>query len=201
MDEAEEESWEVPSLEVTDPELRQLLGLFDVPAFARRGQDVEYSLSLLSARCERERASMLGMVHLRLRQWASAVAGPGEWTSAFAEPIDALWTLTGADPPTWSHQAAPRRNQRETARNLVASLTRFNRRWFEFMTHLDLDFVNKSIDQYNTYYLLEKECYLGSARLAARHYEPRPRVSREILLSRHPLLPVPCVITAARSLF
>jgi hypothetical protein len=186
MDETEE----APSFETTDTEMRQLLGLFDVPAFARRGQDLEYGLSRLNARCARERAGMLEMVHLRLRQWSSTVTGPGDWSSAFAAPIDALWTLTGADPPAWSLRAAPLRHQRAAAHRLVASLNRFNRRWLKFISGLDLQVINHSIDQYNHYYLLEKECYLGSARLAARHFEPRTRVSPEGLLAAFPLLPV-----------
>jgi hypothetical protein len=187
MDEADD----TPSFETTDPELRQLLGLFDVPAFARRGLDVEYSLSRLHARCERERDSMLEMVRLRLRQWASAVTGPGDWTSIFAEPIDALWSLTGTENPIWSNQAAPLRRQQVIARNLIASLSRFNYRWLKFITEIDLTFVNQLVDDYNHYYLLEKECFLGSTRLAARHFVPRKRASRESLLADHPLLPVP----------
>ncbi len=40
------------------------------------------------------------------------------------------------------------------------------------------------IDQYNRYYVLEKECSLGSARLAARHFTPKPPLTREALLER-----------------
>jgi hypothetical protein len=189
MDEAEEG----PSFEVTDPEMRQLLGLFDVPAFARRGQDLEYSLKRLSARCERERESMLEMVYLRLRQWAGAVTGPSDWRAAFEAPIDALWALTDAEPPAWSEQPAPLRRQHAIARNLVSSLARFNRRWLKFITEIDLTFINNAIHQYNHYYLLEKECYLGSARLAARHFEPRMRLTRESLLNDYPVLPIPAL--------
>jgi hypothetical protein len=189
MDEAEE----APSVEITDPEMRQMLGMFDVPAFARRGQDLEYALRRLGDRCERERESMLEMVRLRLRQWSRVVTGPDDWRAAFSAPIDALWLLTGTDPPAWSDQEAPPRRQVAVARNLVASVNRFNRRWDKFITEINLDFINRSIDQYNHYYVLEKECCLGSARLAARHFVPRPLVSPENLLADYPLLPVPKV--------
>ena len=61
------------------PELRRMLGLFDVPAFARRGQDLEFHLGRLRDRCRHARDESLAMVRLRLRQWASACAGPGDW--------------------------------------------------------------------------------------------------------------------------
>ena len=32
-----------PRMMSVDPEIKELLGLFDLPAFARRGQDLEYS--------------------------------------------------------------------------------------------------------------------------------------------------------------
>jgi hypothetical protein len=178
-------------LGTVDPELRQLLGLFDAPAFARRGQDVEYALGRLHGRCCRERSAMLEMVRLRLRQWAGSVAGPDDWPSAFAAPIAALWPLAAADPPAWSDQPAPPRRRRAVARDLVASVQRFNRRWTRFLAELNLEPVNNLIDQYNRYYLLEKECCLGSSRLAARHFIRRAPLTRGDLLADYPTLPVP----------
>jgi hypothetical protein len=183
---------EIPPIEMTtDTEIRELLGLFDVPAFARRGQDLEYGLSRLHAYCLRQREAMLDMVRVRLRQWAAAVTGPHAWEGVFTAPIEPLWDLTGAEPPAWSDRDAPHRRRRTIARDLVASLDRFNRRWSRFITALDLQPINQSIDQYNHYYVLEKECCLGSPRLATRHFVPKPRVGPEGLLVEHPLLPVP----------
>jgi hypothetical protein len=189
MDDSEPE--EPGSVEVTDPELRQLFGLFDVPAFARRGQDLEYGLARLHARCRREREAMLDMVRLRLRQWSGAVTGPDAWPIVFDAPIDALWSLAGAEPPIWAVAQAPVRRLRAIARDLIASIARFNRRWTRFLHQLDLDTLNRMIEDYNRYYLIEKECYLGSARLAARHFQPRPKLTKEALWNDYPLLPVP----------
>ncbi|MBV8607897.1 MAG: hypothetical protein JO034_10615, partial [Singulisphaera sp.] len=50
---------------------------------------------------------------------------------------------------------------------------------------------NRRIDQYNRYYMLEKECCLGSARLAARHFVAREQLTHEGLLDQYPTLPVP----------
>jgi hypothetical protein len=178
----------VPAVEA---ELNELLGLFDAPAFARRGQELEHGLERLHARCARQREAMLELVRIRLRQWAGAVAGPGDWGSAFAAPIEGLWPLSGAEPPAWAGRRAPDRRRRAIARDLVASVERFNRRWTRFVAELDLSPFNRMIDQYNHYYLLEKECVLGSSRLAARHFVPRPRLTAGSILDAHPLLPVP----------
>jgi hypothetical protein len=56
---------------------------------------------------------------------------------------------------------------------------------------MNLDPVNLVIDQYNRYYVFEKECVMGSARLAARHFVPVPLITTPMLLNDHPTLPVP----------
>jgi hypothetical protein len=178
-------------LEPTDPELRQLLGLFDAPAFVRRARELEYGIECLHARCRRERAELLEMVHLRLRQWAAAVTSPDDWSASFTAPIDQLWPLTGAARPVWSAEPAPLRGQRALARSLVASLNRFNHRWSHFISELNLEFINHMIDCYNQYYVFEKECCLGSVRIAARHFEPKMRYGATRLLNEFPTLPVP----------
>ncbi len=187
MDENEDES----PLGDVETELKELLGLFDAPAFARRGMDLEHAMARLDARCRRERQAMLEMVRLRLKQWAAAASGPETAGEVFARPIDGLWPLADAPAPIWSDRDAPPRKLRSTARELVASIERFNRRWRRFLDGLNYEPVNGLIERYNRYYLLEKECTLRSARLAARHFEPKPRVSGETLRERHPTLPIP----------
>ena len=61
----------------------------------------------------------------------------------------------------------------------------------QFLDRLNLEPANHVIDQYNRYYLLEKECVMGSARLAARLFTPVPKLTREQLVRDHPILPVP----------
>jgi hypothetical protein len=179
-----------PSLNV-EAEIKELLGLFDAPAFARRGQDLEYALARLHDRCARHRDAMLDMVRVRLRQWAAAATGPDPESEVFAAPIGGLWPLAGAEPPAWTDRPASLRRRRAIARDLVASLERFNRRWTHFLEGLPLDHANRLIEHYNRYYLFEKECSLGSSRLAARFYEPKPRLTRESLREDYPELPVP----------
>ncbi|WP_165250096.1 hypothetical protein [Paludisphaera soli] len=165
--------------------------VFDVPAFARRGMDVEFLVQTLHERCRRHRRSTLDMVHVRLRQWAKGATGPADWRDAFRASIEPLWDLVDAEPPAWAARPASPRSRRAVARDLAASVGRFNERWDAFVARLDLALINRSIDDYNRFYLIEKECVLGSARLASLHFRPISEVTREAILADHPRLPVP----------
>ncbi len=175
----------------TDREVRELMGLFDVPAFARRGQDMDFTLSSLHGRCRAHRAGMLDMVQVRLRQWSRAAVGPDDWSDVFRAPVVGLWALSLAEPPRWAASPASTRQRRGVARDLIASVERFNDRWRRHVARLDFAPINVMIDQYNVYYIIEKECVMGSARLAARAFEPVSPVSPASILVDHPLLPVP----------
>lgn len=177
--------------EIVDPETRQLLGMFDLPAFARRGQELDSALSRLHVRCGRQRAERLDMVHLRLRQWAAAVEGPEAWRGVFAEPLDALWEQAGAPLAVWGRAIATARRRRAIGRDLIGSAERFNRRWDAFLSGIQLDAINTLVDHYNRYYLLEKECVLRSTRLASRLYTPRTQVTVATLRDQYPPLPIP----------
>jgi hypothetical protein len=188
---------ESPALDPRDAETRELLGLFDAPAFARRGLELEHTLARLHARCRRERETLLEMVQIRLRQWAAAVAGPDDWRATFAGPIAALWAGAGIDPGGWAAHPLSSRGRLAIARDLIASVARFNRRWNAYLSGLDLAPVNDLIDRYNRYYVFEKECVVRSAQLAARYFEPRPHVTRDAFLAEYALLPVPALRTPA----
>jgi hypothetical protein len=191
MDEADESN----PLVSTESEIKELLGLFDAPAFARRGTDLEYALARLHARCRRQRGHLLEMVQLRLRQWAGVARSSDDVAGTFARPVAPLWALCEAPPPVWAFQPAPPRRRRAVARDLVASVTRFNRRWITFLDELNLAPVNRMIDQYNRYYVFEKECVVGSARLAARFFTPRAHLTRGDLAEEYPFLPVPELVS------
>lgn len=193
MEETDDEPGQLTGL---DREINQLLGLFDVPAFVRRGQDLEYAIGRLHLRCGREREQQLEMVRLRLRQMAAVVGGPAQAARIVAGPFEVLWHLSGSQPPEWTARPSSTRRQRAAARDLIAALTRFNQRWQLFVDGLNLDAINRMIDQYNRYYVLEKECSLGSAKLAARHFVPKGNFTREGLFEQYPLLPVPALLTA-----
>ncbi len=186
-----EEADDASPLGGIEAEIKELLGLFDVPAFARRGQDVEQSRLRLRHRCAQTRTGMLDMFRLRLRQWAAASTGPELARTVFLEPIDPLWPLSHAPAPRWAAHPDSRRRLRAIGRDLIASAERFNRRWGQYLDGLDLGPINRQIERYNRYYVLEKECVVGSFRLASRHFVPRALLTLDDLRADHPLLPVP----------
>jgi hypothetical protein len=174
-----------------ETEVKEMMGLFDTPAFARRGHDLEITLRRLHDRCRKTRIELLDMVQLRLRQWSRVVTGLDAWSNVFTVSIEPLWPLAEAEPPRWADSPLPIRRQRIIASDLIAAVIRFNRRWPRFLDQLNLEPANTVIDHYNRYYVLEKECVMGSARLAARHFQPVPLLSTSSLLKDHPPLHVP----------
>ena len=187
MDEPEDSS----PLGGVEAEIRELLGLFDVPAFARRGQDVEHSRFRLRHRLEQVRSGMLDMVRLRLKQWAAACPGPDLALTIFRARIDDLWLLARVPAPPWARSAESPRRLRVIGRDLITSVERFNRRWNTHLSGIDLEPLNGQIRNYNKYYVLEKECVLKSTRLAARNFVPKVAVTMDDLRAEHPTLPVP----------
>lgn len=180
-----------PVVRETEAEINQLIGMFDAPAFVRRGHDLEYALARIDQKLRRHRDGMLDMVRLRLKQWSAAATGPLDIAGAFLSPLTDLHAAGPFPPTPWATDPAPARRRRALARDLAASVARFNTRWSEFLAKLSVDHVNTQIEHYNRYYVLEKECVLGSARLAARHFRPKPLLTPERLLAEYPLLPVP----------
>jgi hypothetical protein len=186
-------SAEHEGLSVHDDEagIKEILGLFDVPAFARRGRDLEEAIGRLDGRLAHERFALLEMARVRLKQWAAVSTDAGDWSDVFERPVDGLYTQCGAEPPEWSAEPASLRRRQTVARDLVASLARFNQRWIHRVDQVKLDAINAQIDMYNRYYILEKECVLGSSKLASRYFVPRPLLSRERIMMVHPTLSLP----------
>ncbi len=180
--------FDTTELTATDPEMRQLLGLFDVPAFARRGHEMEFTLACLRERLVRERLAMLEMVRTRLRQWCKLATSSEDGREAFNLAVAEWLCEVEPNPPTWACLPGSHRQRAAAAKDLLASVERFNRRWSRFLDELNLDRFNAMIDGYNRYYVLEKECVFGSARLAARHFRPQPRLTAESLRVDHRLL-------------
>jgi hypothetical protein len=63
-----------------------------------------------------------------------------------------------------------RRVLRAAVRDLLESMEMFNERWERYLEKVDLTPVNKARDDYNRYHLFEKECAVGSARVARMGY-------------------------------
>lgn len=193
MDDETDESLSTLSGDI-ETEIKEMMGLFDAPAFARRGLELDEMLRRMGARCRQARLERLDMVHVRLRQWAHVVAGPEDWSSVLVASIGPLWSLSEAEPPRWAASPAPRHRRIAVARDLIAAVERFNRRWTEFVESINLGPANGVIDHYNRYYVLEKECVMGSSRLATRFFTPIQPLTSKRLLQDHPLLPVPALV-------
>ena len=190
MDDADES---LPTLNSDiEADVKELMGLFDLPAFARRGQELEYAIKRLHDRCAAARGQMLEMVRLRLRQWARAVTGPTAWSGVFVDLDRAALVLSQAEPPRWASPPATPRLQRAIAGDLVSAVAPVQSSLARNSSSASISSRPISvIEQYNRYYVLEKECVMGSARLAARHFTPVARLTHDSLLADHPTLPVP----------
>lgn len=173
--------------------INQILGLFDTPAFARRGQDTEYALELLHKRCREERTIRLQPARKRFGDWASTASGPKDWRGSGLNALQAELEAETLAPADWRWGTKSRGlanwRERASARALLEAVAEFNRLWPIFLENLDLDRINELIDGYNRFYLLEKECVIGSRRAAARLFVPKTPVTVADLLALYPLLP------------
>jgi hypothetical protein len=73
----------------------------------------------------------------------------------------------------------------------VESLERFNERWQRYVYQLDLAPVNEVREDYNRYYLLEKECAMRNGNLARRGFTRMTPLTHAELAALFPPLPVP----------
>ncbi len=175
---------------------QRVLGNYDAPAFVRRAHRVRDALDSLLARCRQERDRRLTMPRLRLGLLKAAA---GNWFRlrpflANDHQITVLQELESELSPRWRSQVEPTLSDRKLERALQTlreSLEYFNARWPDFLATVNLTMVNESREGYNRYYLLEKECALGSARLARRGFQKLPPFTLEELNSHFPILPIP----------
>jgi hypothetical protein len=177
----------------SDRESRALMGLFDAPAFARRGADLESSIEMLRSVCDSRREESLPMVRLRLNNWCRLAAANG-WIGLFDSPIDSLHFAAFCRPPSYAHTSQSKLKRAAAARDLVASVSRWNARWQRQLLSLNLGPVNQRIEKYNLYYTFEKECCLGSLRAATRNFQPAALITVEQLMLWFPLLPLPTLV-------
>jgi hypothetical protein len=182
----------VPSRTEEQPLFQQMMSQYGGPAFLRRAQRTEAALAALRARLARTRSAWLDMVGLRL---ATLHGLAGQWPNLRpwldAADIEALERLHVELQPTLRLPVLPTSNSTvlETALGeLSDSLRRFNRRWLKLIETTDLKEVNQRRDEYNRYYVLEKECAVGSARTARQGFRPLPPITTADLLSWFPPL-------------
>jgi hypothetical protein len=63
--------------------------------------------------------------------------------------------------------------------------------WQRYLETLSLDDLHRTIDGYNRYYVLEKECAVRSVRTALRGFVPKRKPTWMDFLERFPPLPTP----------
>jgi hypothetical protein len=175
-----------------DPQYQYILAQYGGPAFMRRAQRAEAALADLLQRLERTRHEWLDMVRLRLGQ-LHALAGGWQRLSRLID-ADTLTALRH-----WFDELQPSlRVPLETAHrdatvrgawtDLQASMDRFNRRWAHLLAQTDLAEVNRRRDEYNRWYVLEKECFVRSPRIARQGFRPLQMLTTVDLERWFPLL-------------
>jgi len=181
-----------------DDELRvrmMVAAQYDAPAYIRRARGVEAAFEDLLARCRRQRSEWLFGVRLHLGALRAGANGFGALRPLLADDgqvavLERLHAEAG-DPEVPMTGPADARGQRRALARVRASVERFNRRWLAFIAELDLTEMNRLRDGYNRYYLLEKECAVGPARLLPQTFRRLPPVTTADVLDRLPPLPAP----------
>src|ERR1700677_3888933 len=164
------------------------------PAFVRRGRDVQLAFDAVVETCRKQREEWLRFVRLSLGS-LFALAGSTAAREAFLGNPEQLQTLEDLMKDLQPHLRVPpaptpnARHLRQALGELRDAIERFNNRWRDFIARLNLDHVNEVRERYNRYYLLEKECALGSSRVARAGFEKLNPVGPDEFLKIMPLLP------------
>src|SRR5688572_14168031 len=147
-----------------------MMSQYGGPAFLRRAHRAHAALTPLPAKQTKTRVAWLGIVEIRLitvqclaRDWGRL----RPWLSP--TDIQLLERLNSQLQPVLRAPVSPTRREaaiRSALVELSESLRRFNDRWRKLIAGTDLGEVNQRRDEYNRYYLLEKECAVGSPRIA-----------------------------------
>ena len=159
-----------------DPQFQQVVAQFGGPAFLRRAQRAENALADLMSRLTRTRSEWLTMVRLRLGQVHALAGGWHRLEALFsAECLAALKGLYNELAPRLQVPLAATDNDTTLCAaldDLRASMARFNERWRAHLAQTNLTEVNQRREEYNRWYVFEKECAVGSVRIARQGFQP-----------------------------
>ena len=168
---------------------------FDTPAYVRRGLTVETEWNALADKLHRtwkDWTVPVGRLCSQLRHQAGGLDAFGPWLAS-PEDLDRLRQLDQRldhklkYPPGKAFWHWPLKGSLRRLARMAADL---NHAWARHLETQDLEPLNRSREQYNRWYLLEKECAMRSTRLAAGGFEPFPRVGPGDLIKLFPPLPV-----------
>lgn len=174
---------------------QEMLMCFDTPAYIQRAQSVEAEWNAVMSRCRKQRAEWLEMPVLRLAQLNRMM--DSDWTrfDVFTEPeANVLAKLIELWQPTLRVRLKPATDKNEVTKAagaLIDAFKRFNQRWLAYIEDFDLSTLNQLRQDYNDYYVLEKECVVLSPKVAQWGFEPLALATQEDLWRVFPLLDVP----------
>lgn len=174
-----------------DDMAKRVLGLFDQPAYIRRALRVEDAIRAIEEKIDHERKLMLAPVRRALAVWQELLRQKPDaaklLTDRQAEAIAGVASMI--DGPTSHGAIGVWTRPRRVLGQLASAIDRLNERWVQYVEAVDVSLIEQRIDEYNRYYLLEKECAFRSPRAAARGFVHMPPFDRQRLLDRHPRLP------------
>ena len=172
---------------------QQIVGHFGGPAFIRRARDVQSAYENLVDSCRRQRAEWLAIVRLRLGT-LFALAGTWEAIDSLLDDrsqVDFLKDLHAELRPELRLPVPATGNKRVLRRALTElneAIGFFNKRWLGYVPQVNLEKLNLLRDQYNRFYLMEKEAALGSVRVARQGFRKLDPLTHDQLLCLFPPL-------------
>jgi hypothetical protein len=173
----------------------KVLARSDTPAHVRRGLRLENAIETLYQGLAARRKEVGQGLALTVRLLVRELTGLEDLRSHLQseEDLQIVRQLVDEFSPDcrWSTKKAKDTLVRWRVQELCDSIRRFNQRWARVVQNTDLSEINRLIESYNRYYLLEKECALRSPRLAARNFRPVPPITERTLLERYPLSRLP----------
>lgn len=173
---------------------QQILSQNGGPAFVRRGRDVQLAVEAEMEACLKKREEWLRFVRLSLGTLYALAGSPAALEQFLGNPeqFQTLEMLRQDLQPSLRVPPSPTtnvRHLRQAFAELRDAIEHFNQRWRKFMDSLDLRNVNEMRESYNRYYLLEKECALGSSRVARSGFQKLNPLQPADFLRIVPLLP------------
>ncbi len=179
--------------------LNEMIGRYRAPSFIRRAKLVETTWSQLLERAAKARRDRLAFVGLRLGQ-LRALAGNWDALRALLPDEDDLMRLRELFDELQPRLRLPleatpsKRVLRAALRELKDAMTMFNERWSRWLAKVDLKPINQAREDYNRYYLFEKECAVGNVRVARIGFAKLEPIAFEEVARLFPLLQVPVYV-------
>ena len=173
---------------------KHLLGQFDAPSYVRRGLEVEVAWLDVLAKLKRERKQWfeplgrrLGEIKARAGDWRRLVGDNDRAVAALGQ-LETMLPCRLRFPPSRAWVILMHRRE---FKRWCRDAEQFNTYWRATAAAANLNPVNQRREAYNRWYLLEKECAIGSARLAAQGFQPLAPLTTADILAHLPELPSP----------